>query len=81
MKLLLSALITLLVWPCILWIVGCSLISFVSWNNYFIVNVSEWDGVVRLFYILASLICVGALIIKTTTAHYETKWANEGEKQ
>ena len=61
MKLLLKLSAIIILCPVFVWLMGCSFISFVSWNNYFIVHISEWDGVVRFFYILASLICVAVL--------------------
>tara|TARA_R110000851_G_scaffold308904_1_gene468078 strand:- start:92 stop:331 length:240 start_codon:yes stop_codon:yes gene_type:complete len=79
MKYLLKLSVIIILWPCILWLVGCSLISFVSWNNYFIVHISDWDGVVRLFYICVSLICVAVLKPESTIDSAKSELANKGE--
>jgi hypothetical protein len=49
--------------PFLLWLIGCSLISFVSWHNYFIYTIDQWDSVARFFFIILSLVGIGIHVL------------------
>jgi hypothetical protein len=67
MNYLLQTLIILILWPSFLWLMGCSFISFVGWNNYFIVGIYEWDNLARFIFIVTSAIGAGVCIVGLRT--------------
>jgi hypothetical protein len=67
MNYLLQTLIILILWPSFLWLIGCSFISFVGWNNYFIVGIYEWDNLARFIFIVTSAIGAGVCIVGLRT--------------
>jgi hypothetical protein len=67
MNYLLQTLIILILWPSFLWLIGCSFISFVGWNNYFIVGIYEWDNLARFIFIVTSAIGAGVCIFELRT--------------
>jgi hypothetical protein len=61
--------------PFFIWLTGCSLISFVSWHNYFVYKLEHWDSTFRFFFMIFSLagiviyIALKPLVIKNIQQH------------
>ena len=39
-------------WPIFMWIFAVSFASFVDWNNYFVVQMQDWNELARLLFVL-----------------------------
>ena len=59
---LLSTILFIFWWPAALWLIPCSLISFIEWHNYFIYPISDWYVEARVsfmaFYLCGILVYV-----------------------
>ena len=59
----------ILVIPAVVWLVSCSVVSFIDWHNYFIYTVDQWHPFARGLFMVFSLIGItGYTMVESSDA-------------
>jgi hypothetical protein len=46
-------------WPVAMWLIATSVVSFVGWNNYFVIGLGEWNNLSRFGFMIFWFVGIG----------------------